>query len=753
MLDNTRLETLVNHFKQAANLEQFDRCNDILRELRTYALDCSELSLWIQYLEGILAFEKHNDWAAAENTFQSLLHFTFNPHLKTQTLYGLGRTHIIQGEWTNAITLYQQIVATAHGPQKHGDTFKALRQIAICLCKGYLHGDYNQEVLAIGIAHCQEAIAICSLMADEIQDPESVAWLTGSVYSTLGTLYLYLQDWERAIQYYRKELRICHENKDILGIACCHNNMGEVNHLQGEAYWSTAQDFYKKALIAVRQSENQLEMMDILANLASLYEQMEEYPLAIEYYVQSIQCIEALRSKILAIGIGAGFSTTVANIYANAIVLNLEFGDTTCAFNHMEQARSRAFLDTLVAGSLDISPDKERRISAVLTLEGIQAALPENTLVLAYFTTGLVQSPEGRGRANQIPRRHRFPASKVFLVGITREQFIVHTTNLSPNDLLSHRIDRLASQYFLEPSIRATLYEELISPVEGLLAESKLVCLIPHGPLHYVPFQALTSGEEQCLLSENGPKILYSPSVSTLLHEKPRSDGRLPSPSCLAVGYNGDTTPALTFAEHEAADVARIMQGQVLVGAAPKKQALEKRAEAYRFLHFSCHGTFNVRSPLDSMLQISATETLTAREVMQTLKLNCQLVTLSACHSGLSAVRSGDELSGFAQAFMQAGAEAVLVSLWQIPEHSTRILIERFYEEVCCGVDIVNALKKAQLYLRHLTVREIKMILRRYSDARYISELASVNSTQKPFVAPYYWAGFTLIGRQSILSP
>ena len=111
---------------------------------------------------------------------------------------------------------------------------------------------------------------------------------------------------------------------------------------------------------------------------------------------------------------------------------------------------------------------------------------------------------------------------------------------------------------------------------------------------------------------------------------------------------------------------------------------------------------------------------MTAAEVLERLHLRCDLVTLSACESGLSRVRRGDELDGLMRAFLFAGASALVSTLWRVDERSTLILMERFYREILAGVGFAQALRQAQLYLRSLP----------------------------PFADPYYWAPFILVGRQ-----
>ena len=252
--------------------------------------------------------------------------------------------------------------------------------------------------------------------------------------------------------------------------------------------------------------------------------------------------------------------------------------------------------------------------------------------------------------------------------------------------------NQLVETTFLPAQVRRALYPRLLSPVQEQLAGTRRLYVIPHGPLHYVPFQALIAPDGDTLLSDNGPEIVYAPSATILLHTPTR---RAPPPhaTCLAVGYNGDGGRELRFAEDEAGYIARMTAGHALVGPAPKKAALFARAPEFQSLHFSCHGTFDPTSPLDSGLLIGAGETLSGQEIMDNLRLNCELVTLSACESGLSTVQRGDELYGLLRAFMYAGAPAVIATLWRVDERSTLIFAAHFYQAVQAGADYGRALR------------------------------------------------------------
>src|SRR5262249_47138860 len=146
-------------------------------------------------------------------------------------------------------------------------------------------------------------------------------------------------------------------------------------------------------------------------------------------------------------------------------------------------------------------------------------------------------------------------------------------------------------------------------------------------------------------------------------------------------------------------------------GPALKKATLYQQAPACRLLHFSCHGEFDSVSPLESALHIASTETLTGQEIIDNLHLNCDLVTLSACESGLSIVQRGDELYGLIRAFMYAGAPALIATLWRVDERSTLIFAEKFYQSFLAGASYAAALKEAQLFLKNLTRSEALTIL------------------------------------------
>jgi CHAT domain-containing protein len=109
------------------------------------------------------------------------------------------------------------------------------------------------------------------------------------------------------------------------------------------------------------------------------------------------------------------------------------------------------------------------------------------------------------------------------------------------------------------------------------------------------------------------------------------------------------------------------------------------------------------------------------------LKLNADLVVLSACNTGLGRLRRGEGIVGLTRGFLYAGASSVVVSLWKVEDQSTSLLMERFYQRLKQGESKSEALRQAKLDVMRATI-ELKAIGMRQS-------LAS----------PFYWAPFILV--------
>ena len=127
-------------------------------------------------------------------------------------------------------------------------------------------------------------------------------------------------------------------------------------------------------------------------------------------------------------------------------------------------------------------------------------------------------------------------------------------------------------------------------------------------------------------------------------------------------------------------------------------------------IHFATHAVINERFPLDSALVFTIPEhpkegqdngLLQAWEIFERMRIDADLVTLSACESGLGKEMGGEGLIGLVRAFQYAGARSVLASLWKVEDKATGELMKRFYTYLKGGKTKDEALRAAQIDLIH----------------------------------------------------
>ena len=139
-------------------------------------------------------------------------------------------------------------------------------------------------------------------------------------------------------------------------------------------------------------------------------------------------------------------------------------------------------------------------------------------------------------------------------------------------------------------------------------------------------------------------------------------------------------------------------------------EATEERARSIGrdvpLIHYACHAVLDERFPLDSALAFSIPERpregqdnglLQAWEIFEKVRIDADLVTLSACESGLGKEMGGEGLIGLTRAFQYAGARSVLASLWKVEDKSTAALMKRFYANLKSGRSKDEALRLAQI--------------------------------------------------------
>ncbi len=737
---DARAQALIEQFYAEVHGRRLKRAAAALAELRQIADHTPSYHLWCVYFEGILTCDRDHDWAAGERCFRQVLEEAKlrDTLLYARTLLALGLVNHYLGRWSEAIRACQQSMPVFAVLERPIDQATALKQCAISVNRAYVEGEISAVALDQAIGQSREALAVLASCAYTVE----VVRLRASIWNTLSTTLIAQGRWDEALDAAQHNLTLCTDLGDRHCAGIAQHNLGDIYWQLGVAHWPAAEAAFSQALAIAQEFGNRSMQFYVASSLALLAGTMGEDAAAWSFHEQAITHSEALRTSLTSPSARADFASVIANTFAQAVLFCVASNRPREAFDLMERARSRAFLDLLAASSPALASHAE---GAALRLAEIQAALPADALLVEYFTMGQIAA-KARRRTDQ---RYQLAPARTLIFAVTHDSLRVFDVGLSPNDLSPGRLAGAVERQFLSVVMRRMLYDKLLGPLTSQLAGKRRLYIVPHGPLHYVPFQALIAPDGETLLRPGGPQLVYGPSASVLFRDRAaaRPLGFAQTPRvwetpCLALGFDGEAGQRLRFAEEEASRIAVLLGGDALVGPASKRAALFQRGPSARFLHISCHGQFDPDAPLESSLHLCAGETVTAREVLDTLRLGCELVTLSACESGLSLVRRGDELMGLVRAFMAAGAPAVLATQWRVDERSTRLLMERFYRAVAAGASFAPALHAAQLYLRDLS-RE---------DALSLLGIDAItgrdgSDTHRPFADPFYWAPFILIGR------
>jgi CHAT domain-containing protein len=263
-----------------------------------------------------------------------------------------------------------------------------------------------------------------------------------------------------------------------------------------------------------------------------------------------------------------------------------------------------------------------------------------------------------------------------------------------------------------------TLYGLLFSDLEPLFKKYRRIIISPHLFWHYFPFHALYNKRQKVFLCDQ-VEIGYCPSASILHHCMTKNRTQRQKGIILARN-NGH----LAHVENEATLVAASFssEGTVFSGKTASLDQIETAGNDFDIIHLACHGYFNHEQPFLSGIDIPVNQSGKERTYLLDLfhrTLNCNLVSISACDSGLNSYTAADELIGLSRGLFCAGAASVLLSLWKVADASTCYMMENFYW---------HYIQNRQTKTRAL-------------------QLAMQAVRSKPeYAHPYFWAPFVVMG-------
>ncbi len=299
-----------------------------------------------------------------------------------------------------------------------------------------------------------------------------------------------------------------------------------------------------------------------------------------------------------------------------------------------------------LAGSLRTDDE-----GAAVSLEGLRQALGDDPLVLYYHVT----------------------SEELVLLAVRSSGTSVHRTAMPRarlQELVSRHVEAIRDGDGTSPD--PALAEALL-PTDLALRGDELLIVIPHGPLHALPFATLR--RDGRALVETHPLAL-APSAAALLAPSAATHGG-DGGAVVAADPGGD----LQGARDEGRAVA------ALLGVAEPLQGDEVRAAALRealatasTVHYAGHAVVDADLPQHSHLRLAGGERLTWMD-LQAMPVGSSLVVLSGCETGRAVRPAAGEAWGLATALLHAGAGAVLAAAWEVPDRPTAEVMQRFHQE------------------------------------------------------------------------
>jgi CHAT domain-containing protein len=411
-------------------------------------------------------------------------------------------------------------------------------------------------------------------------------------------------------------------------------------------------------------------------NLAQVATARHDLARASGEYEAALRVIETTRASLAGTDAKISYLTELISFYRGYVSALLEQGEDDRALEIADSSRGQ-----LLAERQGASPPGRAKIVAFK-----QAARQSGAVILSYWLS----------------------VDKSYLWVVAPGG--VHLLTLPPLnaiDVLVRQHQASIANAMGDPLATANgagdkLYETLIAPANAWIPKDARVVIVPDGPLHEINFETLTVPSPIRHYWIDDVQIELAPSLAALSaapDQGPRGSGLLLVGNARA---HEPEFPTLAnaglemsrVAAHFGPDAVTTLQGDA---ASPRAYA-GSRPERFKYVHFTAHATANRDNPLDSIVVLSGPPDgykLYAREVA-TLKLNADLVTISACRSAGDKAYAGEGLVGFSWAFLKAGAHNVVAGLWDVDDSTTPQLMDRLYAGIASGHSPGRALRDAK---------------------------------------------------------
>ncbi len=657
---------------------------------------------------------------------------------KADAYVHLGNLYQAQGNWREAQQYLENAKQTAY--QEYGQFHRETVKFHIGLAELYM----AQNDLQAALEEYQKGLTALFPTLAESQNP----MLNPPIES------LYAEPWIMTILQYKGDLlrKIYQENKDnnalqsalgayelslIAQRILLYDYGSQNSKLYAKEKWHT---YYENAL----QTSLQLwKTTQEYAYLERAFEWAEKSKANL--LIEQLQTSNA--HYLDTLNIPASYLERVANLQKQAYVfeekkMNLKDSNLTAIYqDSLQNVRlQKGFLEDSLR---QLYPNYQERTNDFneFTLFELQGKIAPEQLFLEYFVGD----------------------SSIYVFGVSASQVLLEEVpkTAALNQTLEELVLFLKQQHFNESNYQRfvqnahLIYKTLVKPIlercEFQAINPPKLTIVPDGILHYIPLETLLIFPVESTNINFYPdaleyllkhyEISYTQSATLWLQSLERnstkeklndllafapvfekSDSTLSTAVAAMRSCGEESLNQLSKSEWEVEQIRQIIGGDVYLREQATKSHFLQFARQYHLLHLATHACVSELGHDFNRIYFADDEALSTYDLYGLDLRNTQLVTLSACNTGMGKMVNGEGLMSLARGFFAAGCPSTLMSLWSVPDESTAEMMTYFYAHLHEGHSKSHALQLAKL---------------QYLEA---------NEDEKLY--PLHWSAFVLMGNE-----
>lgn len=492
-------------------------------------------------------------------------------------------------------------------------------------------------------------------------------------------------------------------------------------------------------------------------------------------FTEAVEAIEHGRTRQLSVAVGrdtadlarlAAVDEHLANKYRTvltfyrATLVRAGGAASSSGIRHHEIAAAEQDMQQLLSEIRDI-PGFDRFLRPV-TIADIGSIADQHPLIY------LVCAPWGSYALIVRSSTADQPTVDAIAIPEVTSASVAHLVLVAPDGTLGLLPAQIIDPQRLLPAVLKRLSEitPLVRPVADVLASDPdhLAVVVPTGLLGLLPLAAVpVPGTTGQVLDDSG-EIHLAPSAAVYAACRRRASRPGLQKKLAGIADPDGTPPPLPCSRAELATIQALFEPESLASCAFGPDATRSWVLVHipgaSHVHLACHGFSEFNNEVGGCLLLAGGGQLNIRDLIDGRLSGCRLATASACQSGHYTTSSPpDEFTGLPAGFIQAGAACAVVSLWQVYDDATALLMTRFYELLDPRTNDSNsqpatALRGARTWLRNLTGQEAEKFIRSHPhlagsmSPRHAppSQESTTSTSALPYSFPQDWAAFTAWG-------